>query len=102
MFSHGIAVSLGMRVAARTAVLLGILPAEVESRQNALLNALGFPKHYNVDTEKAWDAMGVDKKAEKGTRVYILPTEIGKVKKVCNVDKNIIQQAWDAIRAMEN
>jgi len=102
MFSHGIAVSLGMRVAARAAVLLGILSAEAESRQNVLLDALGFPKHYNTDTEKAWDAMGVDKKAEKGTRVYILPTEIGKVKKICNVDKNIIQQAWDAIRAMEN
>jgi 3-dehydroquinate synthetase len=51
-----------------------------------------------VDTEKAWEAMAVDKKAEKGARVYILPTRIGEVKKVVNVDKEIIAKAWDAIK----
>ena len=98
MFSHGIAVSLGMRVAARAAVLLGLLTAEEEARQNSLLDNLGFPKTYNVDTEKAWNAMAVDKKAEKGTRVYILPTEIGKVKKVVNIEKETVTKAWNAIR----
>lgn len=101
MYSHGIAVSLGMRVAARASVLLGIMSAEAEARQNKLLDALQFPKTYDVDTEAAWNAMSVDKKAEKGTRVYILPTEIGKVDKVCNIDKEIIQKAWDAIRTQE-
>ena len=98
MFSHGIAVSLGMRVAARAAVLLGKLTAEEESRQNTLLDRLGFPKTYNVDTEQAWNAMAVDKKAEKGTRVYILPTKIGKVEKVVNIEKETITKAWDAIK----
>ena len=98
MFSHGIAVSLGMRVAARAAVLLGKLTAEEESRQNALLDRLGFPKTYNVDTEQAWNAMAVDKKAEKGTRVYILPTKIGKVEKVVNIEKETITKAWNAIK----
>ena len=98
MFSHGIAVSLGMRVAVRTAVLLGKLTAEEESRQNALLDRLGFPKTYNVDTEQAWNAMAVDKKAEKGTRVYILPTKIGKVEKVVNIEKETITKAWNAIK----
>ena len=45
--------------------------------------------------------MAVDKKAEKGTRVYILPTKIGKVEKVCNIDKGIIADAWKAIQASE-
>ncbi len=98
MFSHGIAVSLGMRVAARAAVMLGMIDEAAEKRQNALLDALGFPKTFNVDVEKAWEAMAVDKKAEKGARVYILPTRIGEVKKVVNVDKEIIAKAWDAIR----
>ncbi len=98
MFSHGIAVSLGMRVAARVAVSLGMLDQGAELRQNTLLDALGFPKVFDIDNEKAWNAMGVDKKAEKGTRVYILPEKIGKVQKIVNVDKEIINKSWDAIR----
>ncbi|MCF0214971.1 MAG: 3-dehydroquinate synthase [Fibrobacteraceae bacterium] len=97
MFSHGIAVSLGMRVAARASVLLDKLTKDAEERQNKLLNALGFPQKYNINVESAWNAMSVDKKAEKGTRVYILPTQIGAVQKVCNVEKDIINQAWEAI-----
>jgi 3-dehydroquinate synthase/shikimate kinase/3-dehydroquinate synthase len=98
MFTHGIAVSLGMRVAARAAVLLGKISADEEARQNKLLDDLGFPKKYDIDTEAAWDAMAVDKKAEKGKRVYILPTKIGEVEKVSNIDKDIITQSWGAIK----
>ena len=90
--------SLGMRVAARAAVMLGMMDAAAEERQNALLDALGFVKTFNVDTEKAWEAMAVDKKAEKGARVYILPTRIGEVKKIVNIEKEIVTKAWDAIR----
>ena len=78
--------------------MLGMMDAAAEERQNALLDALGFVKTFNVDTEKAWEAMAVDKKAEKGARVYILPTKIGEVKKIVNVDKEIINKSWDAIR----
>lgn len=98
LFTHGIAVSLGMRVAARAAVLLNKMTAEDEVRQNRLLDALGFPKTYDIDVAKAWDAMAVDKKAEKGTRVYILPTKIGEVKKVTNIDQNIVAESWKAIK----
>jgi len=101
MFSHGIAVALGMRVAARASVLLGLMDEAAEKRQNALLDALGFPKTYNIDEEGAWNAMAVDKKAEKGTRVYILPTKIGAVKKVTNIDKEIVKQSWLAIQGSE-
>ncbi|MBO7383460.1 MAG: 3-dehydroquinate synthase [Fibrobacter sp.] len=100
-FSHGIAVSLGMRVAARTAVLLGKIDEVTEKRQNALLDALGFPKSFGVNAEAAWNAMAVDKKAEKGTRVYILPTKIGEVEKVTNIDKELINKSWLAIQAKE-
>ena len=100
-FSHGIAVSLGMRVAARTAVLLGKIDEVTEKRQTALLDALGFPKSFGVNAEAAWNAMAVDKKAEKGTRVYILPTKIGEVEKVTNIDKELINKSWLAIQAKE-
>ena len=98
MFTHGIAVSLGMRVASRAAMLLGKISKDEEARQNNLLDALGFPSKYDIDVEAAWNAMAVDKKAEKGTRVYILPTKIGTVEKVCNIDKEIIAESWKAIK----
>lgn len=100
-FSHGIAVSLGMRVAARAAVLLGKIDEQTERRQNALLDALGFPKTFNINVEAAWNAMAIDKKAEKGTRVYILPTKIGEVQKVVNINKDIIGKAWQVIQTKE-
>jgi len=74
------------------------LDASPKTRQNAQLDALEFPKTFGVDTEKAWEAMAVDKKAEKGTRVYILPTRIGAVEKGTNIEKEIVTKAWDAIR----
>jgi shikimate kinase / 3-dehydroquinate synthase len=98
VMSHGIAVSLGMRVAARLAVLLEILTPDAETRQQNLLNRFGFPQSFEVDANKAWEVMGVDKKAEKGKRVFILPTEIGKVQKVISPDKELVNKAWEIIR----
>ncbi|NLO22769.1 MAG: 3-dehydroquinate synthase [Fibrobacter sp.] len=100
-FSHGIAVSLGMRVAARVSTLLNLWSKEEEERQSKLLNFFGFPSHFDVSIKEAWKAMGVDKKVEKNNRNYILPTKIGCVKKHANVEETIIQKAWEAIQAKE-
>lgn len=99
MYSHGIAVSLGMRVAARAAVLLGMMTKEDEDRQNRLLDALGLPKKagFDLDVKAAWQAMGIDKKAEKNSRVYILPTCIGHVEKVKNIPEETVNEAWKSI-----
>ena len=45
----------------------------------------------------AWDSMGVDKKVEKNKRVYILPTKIGAVKKVSNVEESLVKEAWKVV-----
>ena len=37
------------------------------------------------------------KKVEKNKRVYILPTKIGEVKKVANVEEALVKEAWKAI-----
>ncbi len=99
-YSHGIAVSLGMRVAARAAKLLGMITEDVEIRQNKLLDALDLPPFvdFEINTKEAWQAMGVDKKAEKGSRVYILPTSIGQVGKVKNIPENLVNDSWKAIQ----
>ncbi|MEO7424089.1 MAG: 3-dehydroquinate synthase [Fibrobacteria bacterium] len=97
---HGLAVALGMRVAARLAVLLGMLDAETEKRHNDLLDKLGMPKHFpkKLDESKVWEAMGLDKKVDDGSRVYILPKRIGEVIPVRDVPKETVLQALAAAR----
>ncbi|MDB5104094.1 MAG: 3-dehydroquinate synthase [Fibrobacteres bacterium] len=97
---HGLAVGLGMRVAARLAVLLGMLDADSEKRQNDLMDRLGMPSRYpkKLDENKAWEAMGLDKKVDAGSRVYILPTRIGAVVPVRDVAKETVLQALGTAR----
>jgi 3-dehydroquinate synthetase len=97
VFTHGIAVGLGMRVAARLSTLTGRWTAAEEERQNRLLDAFGVPQQFAVDAEAAWEAMGVDKKVEKGERNYILPLAIGKVEKTSAVQASEVAAAWAAI-----
>ncbi len=97
--THGLAVALGMRSAARLAVLLGRLAPSDEERQNALLDKLGMPKAFprRLDPEKAWEAMGLDKKVDAGQRVYILPDRIGNAGPVREVDKALVLEAVAAV-----
>lgn len=101
-FSHGIAVSLGMRVAGRVSTLLNLWTSEDEARQEALLNRFGFPTTFRITPEEAWKAMSVDKKVEKSNRNYILPNQIGRVEKVSNINEQIINKAWESIQAKED
>jgi 3-dehydroquinate synthetase len=100
LLPHGLAVALGMRVAARLAAALGMLAPEAEARQNALLDRLGMPKAFpkKLDESKAWDAMGLDKKVDAGSRVYILPTRIGEVVPVRDVSKEAVLLALSCVR----
>jgi 3-dehydroquinate synthetase len=90
-----------MRVAARLAVALGMIGPEVEDRQNALLDRMGMPKAFpkRLEESKAWDAMGLDKKVDAGSRVYILPTRIGEVVPVRDVSKEAVLAALSCVRA---
>ncbi len=78
---HGLAVALGMRCAARLAARLGQFSLEEETRHNALLDALELPRYFpgKLDADRAWEAMGRDKKADAGGRTFILPRRIGEV-----------------------
>lgn len=96
-FSHGIAVSLGMRVAGHLAAELGMWSHAENDRQTRLLDSLDFPKYFDVNVEQAWEAMGIDKKVEQGKRIYILPETMGKVSKVTNASIEQIEAAWKVI-----
>jgi 3-dehydroquinate synthase len=100
--SHGIAVGLGMRIAGKLSAIMNLWSKEEEGRQNMLLSKFGIPDTLKecgikIDAEKMWSAIAGDKKAEKQTRVYILPLKIGKVKKTSEPSKKQVFEALNAL-----
>ena len=75
--NHGEAVAVGMAIAARLAVRLGLLAAETCDRIVRLLSALGFATESPVPVEQLLAAVTKDKKSEGGTIHLVLPTAIG-------------------------
>ncbi|MFQ6058006.1 MAG: 3-dehydroquinate synthase [Anaerolineae bacterium] len=91
---HGYAVSIGMVVATRTAVRLGLCDPAVEARLKALLERFALPMAYQGFTpEKIWEAMASDKK-KRGQRLhFVLPLRIGEVVVTDQVPKEVVLQA---------
>jgi 3-dehydroquinate synthase len=91
---HGEAVSIGMMCAARLAERLKMVDSEFVRRQRALLTALGLPVATpELDQAKLIDAMAHDKKAAHGKLRFILPTGLGNVKFVDDVDLSDVRAA---------
>ena len=77
-FSHGQAVSVGMRIAAQISVARDLLkPADV-NRLTRLLDDMGLPVHVQVDADLLWDALLKDKKREQSLIHFVLLEQIGK------------------------
>ena len=96
---HGRAVAIGMAAAARLAVLMGLCSCEVENTQNKLLAALKLPVRLpeNSSVNEIIQAMYCDKKNSSGSLTMILPTAVGAVKIVRNIDENLLKTALEAI-----
>ena len=79
---HGVGVAIGMAVAAKLAVKLGVLDPQVAERQENLLRAVGLPTRVpkGTDPEKWFASMASDKKVRDGKIVLILPEKIGAVR----------------------
>ena len=84
---HGEAVSIGMLCASRLAERLGRIDASLTARQHQLLAALGLPTDMpNIDVQAALEVMSHDKKVAHGRLRFVLPTRLGHVELVGNVD----------------
>lgn len=93
---HGEAVAIGMHMAARLAVQLGRIDANLALRQQRLLELLELPTHFaDADPHELWQAMQHDKKVEHGRLRFILPDRLGHVELVAGITQ---QQAIDAMR----
>ncbi|MCA9211453.1 MAG: 3-dehydroquinate synthase [Planctomycetales bacterium] len=91
---HGEAVSIGMLCASRLAESMGRISAEDTKRQTDLLASLGLP----IDVppsghDQLIAAMQKDKKVEHGRLRFILPTKIGHVELVSDVEENLVRAA---------
>jgi 3-dehydroquinate synthase len=85
---HGEAVSIGMLCASRLAERLGRIDASLTARQQALLTALQLPIEVpQLDADAIIAAMGKDKKVEHGKLRFVLPSKLGHVELVGNVDR---------------
>lgn len=91
---HGEAVAVGMLCASRLAECLDRIGPEVTQRQFDLLTALGLPTAVpNVDHELLIDAMQRDKKVEHGKLRFVLPSRLGHVELVSDVDLQLARRS---------
>jgi 3-dehydroquinate synthase len=93
---HGEAVAIGMMCAARLAERLGRIDVGVTQRQRRLLSALNLalavPK---LDRQKVLDSMMHDKKVQHGRLRLILPSQLGRVELVGDLDPADVSAAMD-------
>jgi 3-dehydroquinate synthase len=93
-FLHGEAISIGMLCASRLAERMGRIDAAMTQRQHALLSALHLPTELpQVDDDALIAAMAHDKKVEHGRLRFVLPTRLGHVELVGDVDQADVRAA---------
>ncbi len=93
VYHHGEAVAIGMVVAARLAVALGLLAGSCAVRITALLQRAGLPSRVpaQFSADELVKAMRLDKKARDGELTFVLPEAIGRVRLVPRVDAQLVK-----------
>lgn len=85
---------MGMACAARLAARLGRVDEAFVARQQALIDALGLPSEPpKLDREKVLAAMMHDKKVQHGKLRFVMPTRMGHVELVGDVEPADVKAA---------
>ena len=93
---HGEAVAMGMLCASRLAERLGRINASMTERQRKLLEALGLPIELPViDRDEMMTSMMHDKKVEHGKLRFVLPSRMGHVELVADIDPADVRAAME-------
>ena len=99
-FLHGEAVAIGMQMAAHLAHALGRVDDAFVSRQSKLLQRLQLPVAWQeAVTEAMLQSMQSDKKVAHGKLRFVLPTKMGHVELVGDIDQALVVDAIEACRA---
>jgi 3-dehydroquinate synthetase len=98
---HGEGVSIGMMVAARIAVQLGLADVGLPGRVAGALVSHSLPiKCPPMDADAVWAAMGRDKKKRGKSLRWILPREIGTVEIVADVPQEVVVRVLRGMGAL--
>jgi 3-dehydroquinate synthase len=90
-FSHGEAVAIGMTLAARLAVSLGLADESLLERQTRLLYRIGLPTHFSgVAPTSVLDALLHDKKRRAGRLRFVVPCGPGRGQVVDDVPVELV------------
>ncbi len=93
---HGEAVAVGMLSASRLAERLGRVGADFTARQEKLLAALGLPTEVpKLDPDQVLRTMMHDKKVRHGALRFVLPTRMGHVELVGDVDPAVVRASLE-------
>lgn len=85
---HGEAISIGMICAARLAEAVARVDGQFTNRLRKLLSALELPVDLpSIDREALLSAMDHDKKVEHGRLNFVLPSRLGHVELVRDIDR---------------
>ena len=89
---HGEAVAIGMQMAARLSISLGLCGEELLQRQTELLAAARLPLEWaDADPDKMIPIMMKDKKVAHGNLRFVLPDRIGHVELVGEVPEEHVR-----------
>lgn len=92
--SHGEAVAVGMRGAAKIGVDLGVLDPAGQALQAEAIQRFGLPASApGVDEESVLSAMQLDKKAQSGSLRWVLLRDIGHTEIVSDVPAEVVRRA---------
>jgi len=90
-YLHGEAVAIGMVMANRLSVKLGLMSEEEAARIKSLLEKYNLPTEYSVENcEHFYETFFLDKKSSDASITFILPVGIGGVKITDKVEKEIV------------
>jgi 3-dehydroquinate synthase len=90
-YLHGEAVAIGMVMANKLAVTMGLMDSEDAQRVERLLQKYDLPTHYNIkDINSFYETFFLDKKSSDATITFILPKGLGDVTITDKVDKELV------------
>lgn len=92
-YTHGEAVAIGMRGAAKIGVKMGCFPSRSLTRLEKLLGEVGLPaKAKGLNPEDIIEALSLDKKVREGKIAFVLPERIGQVFLTTDVPHRLLEE----------
>ena len=99
-YLHGEAVAIGMVMANKTAVAMGLMDEDEAQRVEKLLQKYSLPTDYVIeDVEAFYETFYLDKKSLDASVTFIIPHHLGDVKITDAVDKHLILDVLKTFKA---